>query len=117
MARQIIIQRKLGDRKLIMESTEGKRLLCEPDLYCIWSSIVDDFIAFNATEEQIIEFFVAEARNNIIRKVKSACHELQCGEKPYFQFTMTFAEAIHHGQQLHGEDHYEFEEVPDAKET
>ncbi len=113
--KQIIIQTEVDGRLLILEEDKGKAA-CKPGLYALWSTVIDDFVAFDMTKEELVEHFVAEARNSITRKVLAACHELQCGEKPYAQFTMTFEEAVNYAKGIHGEDHYEFAEPEPKKE-
>ena len=112
-AKQVIIQQDIDGQRVVLEETGNKRVALTPGLYCIWDETAGDFLVFNATPEELAEFFMSEAKNDITRKVKAVCHELQCGEQPYAQYTKTFAEAVTRGQHFHGEDHYEFEDVPE----
>lgn len=62
--------------------------------FCLWSSITEDFIVTDATKNELIIFF-SEKKNDEIRKfVNNTCHALEQGAKPYYQFTLTYDEAM-----------------------
>lgn len=113
---QVILQTELGveghEKMLLLPGESGGQdadVVCTPGLFAVWGETQSEFIAFNLTKEELVEMFVERARNDITRKVLATCHELQCGEQPYAQFTKTFADAVHRGQMTHGIEHYEFE--------
>lgn len=72
----------------------GQQIVKQPDgLYAIFSSVVDDFIVIDATPQQLIDYWVGCERERLTKKVKETCAALDRGEKPYWQFTMTWDEA------------------------
>ena len=72
----------------------GRQIIQQPDgQFAVWSSIVNDFILEDATAGEIIEEWVQEKREQIEKDVTETCKALLKGEKPYFQFTKTYAEA------------------------
>lgn len=60
--------------------------------YCIYSSVVDDIVVYNATPDAIKEYYLAKERERIYNDVNKLINKLEKGEKPYHQFTLTFNE-------------------------
>lgn len=82
----------------------GHQIIKQPNgLYCVYSSIVDDFIITDARPDEIIEYEVQIFREDITRKINDIVSELNAGGKPYRQFTMTFEEAVAQAKDVHGE--------------
>jgi len=72
----------------------GRQIIQQPDgHFAIWSSIVNDFILDDADPDELVAFFTAEAQRGVETSVIEKVEALRRGEKPYFQFTMTHAEA------------------------
>jgi hypothetical protein len=95
----------------------GWQIIRQPNLqYCVFSTVVDHFIVVNATEEELKEFYKTEAGNRGIEKVEDVLRKFDDGLKPYFQFTMTFEEAIETIKSIHGEFRLEFENGHDLVE-
>lgn len=83
----------------------GHQIIKQPDgLYAIFSSVVDDFIWTNCTPEDIIEIRTKEAVKAIREDVLNDVAALDKGEKPYYQFTMSFDEAVRHIRLVHRKD-------------
>lgn len=70
--------------------------------FCIWSSVVDDLVLINATREDIIEDRIASVREQITKDVDTIINKLNNGINPYFQFTITFEEAIEYIKKYKG---------------
>ena len=70
--------------------------------YALFSSVVDNFIMFEAEPEDIVKFFVDEKIKSVEEYVKLVIGRLNKGEKPYHQFTKTFEEALETIAQTHG---------------
>ena len=123
MAQQIIIQSEFplpidsagGQWRLLLLPGPSGDVTCTPGLFCIWGAEQREFISFNLTKGEVIDYFLEQSKNEIVRKVNAACHELQTGEKPYGHFTKTFEEVVLVGKQTHGADHYEFKVVKKKK--
>jgi hypothetical protein len=82
----------------------GHQIIKQPNgKYCIYSSIVDDIITFNATVEDIINERIEEAKKDIEKEVKGIVEKLNKGEDPYYTFTISFEEAIKEIKFRHGE--------------
>jgi len=61
--------------------------------YAIFSTVVDDFLLDEATEEEVIEFFIEDAKDTVIHRISSLIDALKMGKNPYFQFKLTYNEA------------------------
>ena len=73
----------------------GHQIMKQPDgKYAVWSTIVDDFILLNASPENIIEMEIEYQRSRIESGVRDIVNKLNEGFKPYFQFTVSFEEAM-----------------------
>jgi hypothetical protein len=80
----------------------GRQIIKQPDgLYAVWSSVVDDFILIDATPEEIIADWVEEEEWRIREKVSKIVAQLDEGGKPYYQFTMSWQEAIETYEAIH----------------
>jgi hypothetical protein len=73
-------------------------------LYAIFSTVVDDFIWTDCTPEDIIEMRTKEAVESIRKDILDTVSELESGGKPYYQFTMTFDEAVDWIRTVHRKD-------------
>lgn len=82
----------------------GRQIIKQPDSkYCVWSTIVDDFIITDATPEEIIEGFIKEKSEQIKEDVNKTIKELNEGGSPYYRYTMTYEEACELRDRVHGE--------------
>ena len=73
----------------------GQQIIRQPNgLYAVWSTVVDDFVLVNATPAEIIFDRVREATLRISDEVEKTVSQLEAGEKPYFQFTMSWEGAL-----------------------
>ncbi len=75
----------------------GHQIIRQPNgKYCIWSSHVDSIILFDATSDDLVEYYgnkaAQDSKLNIIRVVD----KLDRGQARliYHQFTMSYAEAL-----------------------
>ena len=73
-------------------------------LYAIWSSVVDGFTSVDNIPEEIVEGWVADERKKIAATVSRVVAQLESGDKPYFQFTMTFDECLDRMREIHGNE-------------
>ena len=69
--------------------------------YAIWSTIIDDFIYIDLTSEQWIKIQQEEVAKNIKINTMKIINKLKKGEKPYYQFTITYEEAIKKRNSIH----------------
>lgn len=72
--------------------------------YCVFSSVVDDFIYVNATKQEIIKGMVEDYTKEVTDKVNKVCKQLEKNEKPYYQFTMSFKDSIKLITKQHGKN-------------
>jgi len=81
----------------------GRQIIEQPNgKYAIWSTIVDDFILEDITVEEYIEFRIQEETKQIKKDITEVVNKLKKGEKPYYQFTMTYEEALKLKGEIHG---------------
>lgn len=82
----------------------GSQIIKQPNgKYAVFSSIVDDFMFYDATPEDVIGYFVEQEAKSIKNLVTLIIDGLTKGEKPYHQFTMTWPEALDWAKQVHGD--------------
>ena len=82
----------------------ARMIIKQPNgLYAIWSTVVDGFVMLDATPQDIIDDRVKDYREESEKDVKRVIEQLDAGEKPYFQFTKTYDEALAEHKQRHGE--------------
>ncbi len=83
----------------------GHQFIKQPNgKFAIWSSIVTDFIAFNCTREDVIEIETEDAVKEITARVNDKLDRVERGEQAYFQFTMSWQEALQRRDEQHGKD-------------
>lgn len=63
-------------------------------LWALWSSIVDNFVLTDATEQDLIDYFVEREKEQWTAIIKDKISKLNRGVKAYWQFTMTYEEAM-----------------------
>ncbi len=79
------------------------QIIKQPDgKLAVWSTVVDDFVRFDASVDEIIEWEVETARKDIERRLYDIAAALDRGEKPYFRSTMTWDEAQTRRASRHG---------------
>lgn len=82
----------------------GQQIIKQPNgKYAVFSSVVDGFTVFNATPDELIELWVKNERKSLTRRITETIAQLDRGEKPYSQFTLTWEEALAEHERNHGE--------------
>jgi len=61
-------------------------------MFCIFSTIVDDFIKHNITEEEVVEYELKNIIEDESKKIRNIIDQLNKNKKPYGQFTMSYKE-------------------------
>lgn len=83
----------------------GYQIIKQPNkLYGIYSSFGDGIILYNAREQDVFDFFVEEAVKSARENVQKILDKIESDEKPYYQFTMSWDEAIETHAKEYGED-------------
>lgn len=88
----------------------GNQIIKQPNgLYCRFSSISDMIEIWNATPEDLIEASVRYSRETISKQVNEVIEKLnqEDGGRPYYQFTMTFEEALAETKRRAKPEHYQ----------
>jgi hypothetical protein len=81
----------------------GNQIIKQPNgKYAVFSSVVDDFVFYNATPKDLIDYFAKHEVEKITQFVEETVKGIDKGTKPYFQFTMTWDEAVETARQVHG---------------
>lgn len=85
----------------------GHSVIKQPnDKYAIFSSIVDDFIVTDATKDELIEFYVEGAREEITDRFDRMFEFYDAGQTPPRYAggpSMTWEEAIDRRKEIHGD--------------
>lgn len=72
----------------------GRQIIQQPDgKFSVFSSNVNHFVVQDATQEEITELFAEEAADRSRAEIREIFAKIEKGEKPYYQFTMTWDEA------------------------
>ena len=83
----------------------GHQIIKQPNgKFGIFSSVVDDFVLINATEQDIVDFYTEKTIRETRLRVAQTILALENGEKPAAQFTKTFDEALDWIEEVHGEE-------------
>lgn len=62
----------------------GRQIIKQPDgKFCVWSTIVDDFIIVDATPEEIIEIYIEEKSEEIKENVYEVVNLLNQGKNHF----------------------------------
>ncbi|HEY5986679.1 MAG TPA: hypothetical protein VIV12_09915 [Streptosporangiaceae bacterium] len=73
----------------------GQQIIRQPDgYYAVFSSITDTIIMWDASAEEVVEWFTEQATEDTRRKVNQLIEKVAAGERAYYQFTMTWNEAL-----------------------
>lgn len=82
----------------------GRQIIKQPNgKFCLFSTNVDNVVAYDMTENDIIDDFVDSYRNEVTQKVQSIIEKLELGEKPYNQFTLTYEQMLNEIAEIHGD--------------
>lgn len=76
------------------------QIIAQPDgKLCVFSTTCDDLIVTDATEQELLDFYVALAADTARRDTKRIIDLVLTGQarKVYHQFTMSYDEAINTG--------------------
>lgn len=80
----------------------ANQIIKQPNgLYCIWSTVVDHITCYHMTRDALVEEFLSVQRERIETEVDRKLAQLEKGEKPYYQFTMTYEEALEQVAERH----------------
>lgn len=89
----------------------GHQFIKQPNgKFAIWSSIVTDFIAFDCTQDEVVQMEVEDAVAEITTRAREKLKKVERGEPAYYQFTMTWDEALKRRDEQHGKDGREFDD-------
>jgi hypothetical protein len=81
----------------------GRQILKQPDgKLAVWSTNSDSIIIYDASEADIVTYFLERDVRDSIAATMKIIDELEAGEKPYYQFTMTYEEALRKHEERHG---------------
>lgn len=81
----------------------GHQIIKQPNgKFGVFSSVVDDFVLINATEQDIVDFYTEKHVRETRLHVAQTILALENGGKPAAQFTKTFEEALDWIEEVHG---------------
>jgi hypothetical protein len=75
----------------------GHQIIKQPDgKLCVFSTVVDAIVIEDATEQDLLDYYVAQAAAKERDRVKKIIRNVQLGnpEDSYYQFTMSYEEAV-----------------------
>jgi hypothetical protein len=95
----------------------GSQIIKQPDgRLAIFNTNTDTVIVWDATEDEIVEHFAEQAAERAREDVRRTLAHVTAGEpkRAYFQFAMTWEEALEEDRQHGGEAHVYFSEREQA---
>ncbi len=82
----------------------GQQIIKQPNgLYCIFNSICDGVTCYDLTAQEILDVWVQEARERLTWDLLKLLHSVDAGKPAYYQFSMSFEEALATTADTHGE--------------
>ncbi|GAA4626804.1 hypothetical protein GCM10023196_036550 [Actinoallomurus vinaceus] len=84
----------------------GNQIIRQPDgKYAVFSRVSDQLVMWDATEDEVIEYFAEEAAEATRRDVRRKLEHVAAGEpeRAYHQFAMTWEEALRKDREHGGE--------------
>ena len=93
----------------------GWQIIKQPNgKYAVWSGITDSFHYFNLTPKQTLGIFLRaqkerhdEERQELKNKIPVIIDALDAGSKPYYQFTMSWDDALEMMEANHSKERVE----------
>jgi alpha-glucosidase (family GH31 glycosyl hydrolase) len=83
----------------------GQQIIKQPNgKYCLFSSVIDNVTHYDMTKEEIVKVWTQEAKIGFEKKVNDIASKLDKGEKPYFQFTLSYEEMLQKILEVHNAD-------------
>lgn len=71
--------------------------------YCVFSSIVDNFILINCTKQDLVDYYMEKETENVKNAVDRMVSRAE-GKTPPNQFTKTYDEALKFIGEIHGKE-------------
>lgn len=73
----------------------SNQIITQPDgKYLVLSTITDRIIVRDCTEEELVQYYLKIEEQKLRDGISRIIGKLEKGEKPYYQFTRTYEEAI-----------------------
>jgi len=83
----------------------GRQIIKQPNSkYCIFSSVVDSIVVYNCTKDEILEEQTTTYGVMVANSTERVFEQLEAGEKPYHQFTLSYSEMLEEIKLQHGEE-------------
>ena len=80
----------------------SRQIIKQPNgLYAQWSNVVDDFMMVDCLAKDIIDDLLEEERKRITARVTEIIAQLDRGEKPYLDRSLTWEEAVRESNRKH----------------
>lgn len=79
-----------------------EQILKQPNgKYALWTSVVDDFIAYDCTRQEIIRLYARRAASRAREDIKYILESIDKGEKPYGEFTESWKQLLRTRRSVH----------------
>lgn len=84
----------------------GHQIIKQPDgRLCVFSTFEDQIIVADATADDLVDWFAEEAAEKARREAQRLTSMVLGGQRrPYFQFTMTYDEAVSKHREMGGDE-------------
>jgi hypothetical protein len=75
----------------------GHQIIMQPDgRLCVWSTVVDDLVLYDATPEELLDYYADRAAEEAVRRTQQILDAVLADDARavYYQFTLTYDEAL-----------------------
>ncbi len=75
----------------------GLQIIKQPDgRFCVWSQSISSLVLRDATEHEVVRFFVNRETDRVRGEVKEVLNNLRNGQpqRSYFQHTLTYQDVV-----------------------
>jgi len=83
----------------------GYQIIQQPNgMLSLWDGIGQGIVIFDADEDEIVDYLIEVHRNLTKANVAATAAKVRKGEQAYYQFTISWSEALTRMRDCHGKD-------------
>lgn len=85
----------------------ARQIIKQPNgKYCIYDSIINNITDYDMSIDDLIKNEVSIFEEEITEKIKNIVNKIENNERPYYQFTKTYEDALSTIKNIHGINEY-----------
>lgn len=80
-----------------------QQIVQQPDgRWCVFSTVVDAIIVYDATEDELVDYFAEQAAEDARRDVRRRIEQAKTRSRPNESMLLTYDEALREHERAHG---------------